>query len=143
MATRKARWQTRRRDERGIATAFILLFTIALIAVAGLVIDGGYALGAKRTALDEAEQAARVGADALNQGALRDGATQVDTARAAGAAQAYLRQVGAHGTVAVDGGTVTVVVTKSQDTKILSAVNVNHIQIKATASAVSIDQDTP
>lgn len=35
----------RRQDERGAATIFVVLFTVALLAVAGLVIDGGYALG--------------------------------------------------------------------------------------------------
>ena len=60
----------------------MVLFTVALLAIAGLVIDGGYALGAKREAMNNAEQAARAGADALNQGALRDGQTMVDPGRA-------------------------------------------------------------
>ena len=67
---------------------FVVLFTVALLAVAGLVIDGGYALGAKREAMNSAEQAARAGADALDQGSLRDGDTRVDPGRAVAAAQA-------------------------------------------------------
>ncbi|MCB0905710.1 MAG: hypothetical protein KDB63_01165 [Nocardioidaceae bacterium] len=114
---------------------------MALLAVAGLVIDGGYALGAKRAAMNDAEQAARVGADALNEGALRDGQTMVDPGRAVTAAQAYLNSVGADGTVSVSGGEVTVTVTGQQDTKLLSAVGVNQIPVKATATALSIDQD--
>ena len=54
-------------DERGASTVFIVLFTVAMLAVAGLVIDGGYALGAKREAMNSAEQAARAGADALDE----------------------------------------------------------------------------
>lgn len=138
--TRRPR-PSRRRDERGASTVFVVLFTVALLAVAGLVIDGGYALGAKRAAMNDAEQAARVGADALNEGALRDGQTMVDLGRAVTAAQAYLNSVGAHGTVSVNGGEVTVTVTGQQDTKLLSAVGVSQIPVKATATALSIDQD--
>ena len=133
----------RERDERGAATAFVVLFTIALLAVAGLVIDGGYALGAKREAMNNAEQAARAGSDALRQSALRDGQTQVDPGKAVAAAQAYLQQVGAIGTVSVNGGDVTVTVTAEQDTVILSAVNVGSIPVEATATATSIDEEAP
>ena len=129
------------RDERGASTAFIVLFTVALLTVAGLVIDGGYALGAKREAMNDAEQAARAGADALDQGELRDGTVQVDPGKAVTAAQTYLNSIGANGTVNVNGGEVTVTVTTQQDTKILSAVGVNSIPVKATATALSIDQD--
>ena len=34
-----------RRDERGVFSVFVVLFVAALLAVAGLVIDGGYACG--------------------------------------------------------------------------------------------------
>jgi Flp pilus assembly protein TadG len=129
------------RDERGAAAIFVVLFTLALLAVAGLVIDGGYALGAKREAMNTAEQAARAGADALNQGALRDGQTMVDPGRAVNAAQSYLNQVGAHGTVGITGGEVTVTVTGRQDTTLLSAVGVGSIPVRATATALSIDAD--
>lgn len=147
---RRPRWSHQRRRtgrhtgreaERGAATIFVVLFTVALLAVAGLVIDGGYALGAKRQAMNHAEQAARAGADALNQGALRDGHTIVDPSRAVNAAQAYLALIDAQGTVQVDGGEVTVTVTGRQDTTLLSAVGMDTIPIRATATALSIDQD--
>lgn len=128
-------------DERGNVTAYVVLFAVALLAVAGLVIDGGYALGARREAMNQAEQAARVGADALDQGALRSGQTYVDPGRAVGAAQAYLAQVGARGNVSVNGGRVTVTVSKSQKTTILAAVGVGTMPIKASASALSINED--
>lgn len=130
------------RDEHGISTLFVVFFAVAMLAVAGLVIDGGYALGAKRNAMNVAEQAARVGADSLDQGALRSGATRVSPSRAVTAAQAYLAHVGATGTVTIDGGEVTVTVTKEQTTTILSAINVTHLDVAATATAVSINEDT-
>lgn len=140
--TRRRPRTPRVRDERGVSTLFVVFFAIAMLAVAGLVIDGGYALGAKRAAMNQAEQAARVGADALDQGALRDGTTQVNRGSAVAAAQAYLDRVGATGSVRVNGGEVTVVVTARQDTAILSAVGVTGIPVGATATAVSIDEDS-
>ncbi len=119
----------------------VVLFAVALLAVGGLVIDGGYALGAKREAMNSAEQAARVGADALDQGSLRDGETKVDPGRAVAAAEGYLHSVDAQGTVSVNGGEVSVTVTAHQDTKILTVVGVGSIAVKATATATSIDED--
>lgn len=131
----------RRRGERGAAAAFVVLMAVALLAAAGLVIDGGYALAGKREAMNQAEQAARVGADALSPAALRTGETRVDPGRAVAAAQGYLRSVGARGSVNVNGDEVTVTVTARQDTQILTAVGVGSIPIKATATAQSIDHD--
>lgn len=141
IATRARQARARPQAERGAATVFVVLFTLALLAVAGLVIDGGYALGAKREAMNTAEQAARAGADALDQGALRDGQTMVNVGQAVDAAQNYLNLLGAHGRVDVDGGEVTVTVTARQDTTLLSAVGVDSIPIEASATAVSIDAD--
>jgi Flp pilus assembly protein TadG len=131
----------RRRDDRGASTAIVVLFAIALLSVAGLVIDGGYTLASKRAAMNHAEQAARAGADALSQAALRDGTPTVDPAKAAAAARRYLDSVGAHGTITVTGDTVSVTVADQHDTAILSAVGVSSISVRATATARSIDAD--
>ena len=61
------------RDERGTVTAFVASFTIALLAVGGLVVDGGYILAARQRAYDEADAAARAGAQAIDVDALRSG----------------------------------------------------------------------
>jgi Flp pilus assembly protein TadG len=140
---RLRRWLAdRERDEFGVSTLFVVLFATAMLAVAGLVIDGGYVLGAKRAAMNQAEQAARIGADALDEAALRSGDTRVNAAQANAAAQAYLNHVGARGSVRVNGGEVTVTVTDRQDTTILSAVGVTSLPVRATATAVSIDEDS-
>jgi Flp pilus assembly protein TadG len=130
------------RGEWGVSTLFVVLFAVAMLGVAGLVIDGGYALGAKREAMNEAEQAARIGADALDQGSLRSGVTSVNSGEAVAAASSYLNRVGATGSVSVDGGEVTVVVASQQKTTILSAVGVTRLPVKATATALSINEDT-
>ena len=74
--TRRAlpsRWQRRRReeDDRGSITAYLLITTVAIFALAGLVLDGGAALAAHGRAADVAQQAARAGADALDETSLR------------------------------------------------------------------------
>ena len=57
--------------ERGSVTVFVVIFTIALVFVAGLVFDGGQILAARREASNVAESAARAGAQAIDEGELR------------------------------------------------------------------------
>lgn len=127
--------------ERGSAALMVVLLSVAMLTVAGLVIDAGYALGAKRQAMNEAEQAARIGADALDRASLRSGQIHVRPGRAIAEAQAYLGAIGATGSVTVNGGEVTVRVTAKQKTAILSAAGVTNIPVSATATALSIDAD--
>jgi Flp pilus assembly protein TadG len=132
-------------DDRGAAAIFLILMTVALLIAAGLVIDGGYALAERRQLTNQAEQAARVGADALDQASLRDGGTpRVDPAAARTAATAYLTRVGATGaTVTIDGAVVEVQISGHTDTTILSIVGIGTIPVTGTAAARSIDEDTP
>jgi len=120
---------------------FVVFVAVALLAVAGLVIDGGYAMAARREATGQAEQAARVGADALDQASLRSGTAEVDPQLAVLAAEDYLARVDAQATVTVEGDTVTVTVTVTQDTAVLSAVGVSSLTVSGTAAARSIDED--
>jgi Flp pilus assembly protein TadG len=56
----------RRRDEQGSATVFVIGFAIVLFLCAGLVIDGGLAINKRMRIADDAEQAARIGADSID-----------------------------------------------------------------------------
>ena len=134
----------RNRDERGAATIFVLLVSVALLVGAGLVIDGGYALAERRKLATQAEQAARVGADSLQEASLRDGGEpEVDPARARAAASAYLEQVGApNPTVTIDGQIVTVRLAGESKTATLSITGITSITVTGTGSAESIDQDS-
>lgn len=109
----------RLRDEGGQATAFMAVFVVALLAVAGIVIDGGYTLAAKRRAIDEAEGAARAGAQALAPASLRLGRPRPDPLRATAAAEEFLAKTGHAGTVEVDGERVSVTVSFEQPMFIL------------------------
>jgi Flp pilus assembly protein TadG len=81
-----------RRDEAGQVTAFVVVFMVALIAVAGLVIDGGVALAAQRRAMNEAQAAARAGAEALNVELYRDqGVSEIDQSAARDAVGNYMK----------------------------------------------------
>ena len=134
------RHRTPRDDERGSATVFVVFLSIALLAAAGLVIDGGYALAQRRSAINHAEQAARVAADQLSEPGLRNGIVRVDANRARAAAQDYLRAAGAHGSVEVNLDTVTVTVTDTYRPTLLSIVGVNEIPVSASATASSLDE---
>lgn len=129
----------RRRDDSGQITAFVAVFAVALFALAGLVIDGGLALSAQRSAIDEAEQAARAGANALSVSALRRGQIGVDPAAAISAAEASMAAAGHPGRAWVTGNTVSAQVTPySQPTLLLSLVGFSHFTVSGTASATPV-----
>ena len=125
--------------ERGFVSLYVVAITVGLVALAGLVIDGGNALAAREKAADTAQQAARAGADALSPDSLRNpGALSATPAGATQAANQVLSTGGVTGTVSVDGDQVTVTVVVHQATTILSAVGVNQITGTATASATAL-----
>src|SRR5690625_2081284 len=61
----------RLRSERGSFSAMIIGLIVMLLMVVGLVIDGGLALNARAQTYDDLEQAARLGANEIDAGALR------------------------------------------------------------------------
>ena len=79
------------RRERGGATIFVLGMSLVLMLCAGLVIDGGMGINARMRVADDAEQAARAGANAVNVDQLRSGgALAVDPGLARLYAQDFL-----------------------------------------------------
>jgi len=135
-----ARWQRRRReeDDRGSITAYLLITTVAIFALAGLVLDGGAALAAHGRAADVAQQAARAGADALDETSLRSATPAGLTANPAAARVAageVLAAAGVTGDVAVNGGSVTVTARVTKPAAILSVVGISEVGGTATATA--------
>ena len=125
-------------EEEGMVTAFVVIFTLALLAMAGLVLDGGLALAAKVQAIDDAQAAARAGAQAIDIPLYRStGTITLDPAEATADAQAFLAAAGEHGTVTVAGETVAVTVTITQPTQILSIVGVDQLTVSGTGSATA------
>src|SRR5215210_8722437 len=87
--------------ERVSVTLFAMVLALGLLAMAGLVIDGGEKLVAQRRANHLAEQAARAGAQAVDIGAVRIGRPALDAAAAHAAAAGYLAAAGHRGSVTV------------------------------------------
>lgn len=130
---------TRLREERGTVTAFVVSFTVAMLAVAGLVVDGGYTLATRRQAFNEANAAARAGAQAIDEGALRSsGAVRLQEGRARSLAMDHLTAAGLDGTVEVVGDTVTVHVTTTQTLALLGIIGIGPFTIEAQGSARAV-----
>ena len=128
-------------SERGSVALFMALFMVAMIALAGLVIDGGGSLAARGRAHDIAAQAARAGADAVSEGSLRGSnpeALVIDPGAAQAAAQTYLRAGQATGTVTVSGQDVTVTARVPRRAVILSAFGIDDVSGTATATATIV-----
>ncbi len=107
--------------------------------VAGMAYDGGQVIHAHNTARNDAEQAARAGAQQIDLTYLRqNNEPRLDPADAEAAALDYLAQVGATGTAVVDGAEITVTVTRVQPLRILPGAD-RTITITETASAVRGD----
>ncbi len=117
-------------------TAFLVALTTSLLALAGLVLDGGLALATKVQAAGVAEAAARAGAQAIDLSAYRrDNRLTLAPDQAASRAHAHLSAAGVDGKVTVSGNTVTVVVTASQRTQLLGLVGISSISVQATGHA--------
>lgn len=77
--------------DEGMVTAFVVIFALALVLVAGLVVDGGRLLSEHRQTGNLADSAARAGAQAISEDAVRNGSAVVlDEGAAEAAACAFL-----------------------------------------------------
>jgi Flp pilus assembly protein TadG len=124
-------------NDEGSVTAFVAIVAIALVMVAGMAYDGGQVIAAHSRARSDAAKAARAGAQEIDITTLRSsGDTVLDARTAESAALAYLADVGATGTVTVDGPTITVTVTVIQPMRILP-VSDRTIIVSETASALN------
>ncbi|MDA8285865.1 MAG: hypothetical protein M0Z42_21750 [Actinomycetota bacterium] len=134
---------TRLRDrfgepEAAMVTAFVVVFTLAILVMAGLVLDGGLALSAKVQAIDDAQAAARAGAQAIDIPLYRStGRITLDPGEATADAEHYLAGTGKTGTVQVAGERVTVTVTISQPTQLLSLAGIDHITVTGSGTATA------
>jgi Putative Flp pilus-assembly TadE/G-like len=140
---RRSRWPTWRltrprwwHADEGRVTAFVLVLTVGILALAGLSLDGGLALAAKVRANGQAEAAARAGAQAIDLATYRaSGIRRLVPAQAVANAQTHLAAEGASGTVKVSGDIVTVTVTASQPTQLLGLVGIGSLQVRGRGSA--------
>ncbi len=129
---------TYRRGEEGTITAMVIVFTVALLAMAGLVVDGARLYAARRHARDVSAAAARAGAQALDVDAeLSSGAQLIAAIDAANEAQAFLHAAGETGTVTVIGDRVRVRVSVRTSMLILGLAGVGDQTVNASGEARS------
>ena len=115
---------------------FVLVMPALMIGLVGLVFDGGSVITARRQALNEAEQAARAGAQGVAVEEVRDGGPQeLDPARAEAAARAYLDALGRDGDIEVDGDRVRVTVRIQRSRQILP---LGPVTVSASAEARNV-----
>lgn len=128
--------------DRGAVMFWVVPIMIGLIAMAGLIVDGGNAISARERAEDVSQQAARAGADALSPTALHDSGPSdlsADPGAARAAAQRVLDSAGiTNPTVVVNVDSVTVSVTVHEKTQILSAFGLNNISGSASSTATAL-----
>lgn len=129
------------RREHGGATIFVLGMSLVLMLCAGLVIDGGMGINARMRVADDAEQAARAGANAVDVAQLRSGgALAIDPGLAQAMANDYLRARGYDGgqfTVAVNVDSVSVRLRDSSETTMLKLIGINQYPVSARATATA------
>lgn len=133
----------RHRGERGTATAFVVGMAVTLLAVAGLVVDGGNALNERMRLADNTEQAARAGAQEIDLVALRGtpGVLRLDRGAAEARASEFIGrfQYTNQGIVVTD-DEVTVAASDTVETKLLSLIGFDEFDISATATAEAVTQ---
>jgi Flp pilus assembly protein TadG len=129
-----------RRDQRGSAAIFLVMFSVVMFAAAGLVVDGGIAINARMRIADDAEQASRAGAGAIDIDHLRDtGELRLRQAEAADAAGRFLQRQGyapgQYAVVVTGFDRVEVRVRDTVQAGMLALIGVSEFEVKAEAAA--------
>jgi hypothetical protein len=122
----------------GSVSLFVVAIVLGLFAMLGLVVDGSARLVAQQRVTNQAEQAARAAAQAIDVTALRDGnSATLDIAGATDAATAYLSAVPgmADPQVSVTATTVTVTVHATVQPQILSIAGIGPLTVTGSGSA--------
>jgi Flp pilus assembly protein TadG len=122
--------------DRGSLTLMLLVLMVVMLALAGLVIDGGRKLDATQKAYAIAQEAARAGAGQVNtSAAYRSGTYRVDVPRALASARAYLASAGYSGSVSASGNNIRVTVHVTERTTLLSLIGIDSLNSNGSAVA--------
>ena len=141
---RRAQRSSQGDRERGTITLMLLVMFVALLALAGIVIDGGAKLDQAENANAIAQEAARAGAGMVNEGkALATGSFTVDQAQALAAARQYLARLGVKGTAVADGPeAIRVTVRLIAPTHVLSIIGIYTMNSTGSATASLVTRVT-
>jgi Flp pilus assembly protein TadG len=127
-----------RGSERGSLSLMVVVLFAALVAMAGIVVDGGAKLTGDENLAAVAQEAARAGATSVDASrAYATGVFVVDQQQAVAAAGAYLSAAGyGQYTVAADGAdAIRVVVRITEPTRFLSLIGIDSFTCSGTAIA--------
>lgn len=124
-------------SEEGSITALVVVLAMTFVACAGLAIDGGRLVAAKIELGDQAENAARAGAQEIDS--LRSGSLEIDESRAVIAAEEFLVSHGLNGDVYVQDNSVTVSVRQVIPMTLLSLFGVKEKTLSAQRRATPAD----
>lgn len=123
-------------EDQGSVTVFFAIAVIGLLAMIGLVVDGGAKIRAVQRADTLAAEAARAGGQAIAlPPAIVGKPPTADPTAAAAAARAYLTANGVSGTVSITPGgrSLDVEVTTSSPTVFLGLIGVSSIKVHGHA----------
>ena len=127
---------TRLGDDRGAVTLFVCIALVGLLAMAGLVVDGGAKVRAVQRADRIAAEAARAAGQSVDLSSVLAGdSVRVDARVAQTAAREFLRAAGQEGSVEVsaDGRALVVSTTASVPTVFLGLVAVPEFTVHGRA----------
>ncbi len=122
--------------DMGSITGFVVVMTLIVVVCAGLALDGARIVGAKVSAGDHAENAARVGAQEV--ASVHGGVFVLDPGRARSAAQSYLSAHRLNGSVVASPEQVTVTVSERVDTTLLQLVGISSKTVTATRASAPV-----
>ena len=127
-------------DDRGQVVPIVAVSLLGLLAVTGLVIDGGFMFSSRRQLQGLADGSARAAAMMLDENVLRETGGQVlelDAKMAEQAAETYLRTAGFNGRYEVSAGTndVSIRLFQTQRTLVMSLFGVRELDAAASATA--------
>jgi len=128
--------QSRRPLDRGSISVFFTVLAFGLLALIGLVYDGGLAQAARAEATAIAAEASRAGAAQIDLDYLRaTGITRLDPVAAQSAAAAWIAAAGIEGSASATVEEVAVTVTVDHPTEILGLIGIETITVDADATA--------
>lgn len=122
----------------GSVTLFVVIAVVGLLALAGLVVDGGAKVRAAQRADRIAAEAARAAGQAVDVAAMLAGRdVRVDGPSAVAAARQYLASAGVDGTAVVENGGRTVVVStrSTASTLFLGLIGISEMPVQGRAEA--------
>lgn len=128
-----------RRGDEGSVTLFLSITVVGLLAVIGLVVDGGAKIRGIQHADAVAANAARVAGQRISVPVAIVGERPTVNAQAASlAARQYLAAQGVTGTVTSTATTITVTVTDKAPTVFLGLIGIGTLTVEGRATAVLV-----